>query len=67
MTSPAFEAARCPLCAEPNDCAAADGREHCWCFDAQLSPEALARIPEAAIGLVCICAKCGRGAGEPER
>ncbi len=65
MTSPALDATRCPLCAEPNACGPAAGQEHCWCFDVQLSPEALARIPEPALGLVCICANCGCGASEP--
>jgi hypothetical protein len=57
----ALDPARCPLCAQPNACGAAAGRDTCWCFDASLAPEALARIPARAIGVVCICAKCGRG------
>jgi hypothetical protein len=58
---------RCPLCAQPNACGAAAGEERCWCFDARLAPEALARISEEARGVVCICAKCGRGASAPPR
>jgi hypothetical protein len=45
----------------------AAGDESCWCFDAKLAPEALARIPEEARGLVCICAQCGSGARAPAR
>lgn len=59
MQKPALDPTRCPLCAGPNACGAAAGEERCWCFDAQLSSEALARIPEEALGVVCICAKCG--------
>jgi hypothetical protein len=62
----ALDPSRCPLCGEPNACGAAAGRETCWCFEARLAPEALARIPERALGVVCICAKCGRAeAGTP--
>jgi Cysteine-rich CWC len=61
MSEPALDPARCPICARPNECAAAAGREMCWCFEATLAPEVLARIPERALGLACICAKCGRG------
>lgn len=60
MTQPRLDPTRCPLCAEPNACGAAAGEERCWCFDVQLSPEALARVPEEALGRICICAKCGR-------
>ena len=59
MTEVPLDPARCPLCAEPNHCGVAAGEERCWCFDAALSAGALARIPEPARGLVCICAKCG--------
>jgi hypothetical protein len=54
---------RCPLCAQPNACGAAAGREECWCFAAALEPGALARIPERARGVACICAACGLGQG----
>lgn len=61
MTEAPLDAARCPLCDRPNACGAAAGREECWCFSATLAPEALARIPARALGVVCICAACGRG------
>jgi hypothetical protein len=60
MSEPAPDPTRCPLCAEPNACGMAAGEERCWCFDAQLAPGALARIPERARGVACICARCGR-------
>jgi hypothetical protein len=61
MSALALDPTRCPICAQSNECGAAAGREECWCFAATLAPAALARIPERALGLVCICAKCGRG------
>jgi Cysteine-rich CWC len=61
MSEPALDPAHCPLCAQPNECGAAAARETCWCFEATLAPAALARIPERALGAVCICASCGRG------
>jgi hypothetical protein len=61
MSEGQLDPTRCPLCGEANACGAAAGRAECWCFSAQLAPEALARIPERALGVMCICAKCGRG------
>jgi hypothetical protein len=55
-----LDPARCPLCGEPNACGMAAGEASCWCYGATLAPEALVRIPDAARGRVCICAKCGR-------
>jgi hypothetical protein len=60
MSERALDPTRCPLCGEANACGAAAGREDCWCFAATLAPDALARIPERARGVACICAKCGR-------
>ena len=55
---------RCPLCGGPNDCApAACGRfdTDCWCSRAAVSPDALARVPEAERGRACLCPRCARG------
>jgi len=55
------EAARCPLCGGPNDCApAACGRfdVECWCAHGRMPPEVLERIPEAQRGCACVCAAC---------
>ncbi|HEY8119867.1 MAG TPA: cysteine-rich CWC family protein [Myxococcota bacterium] len=62
-----LDPARCPLCAAPNACGMAAGEESCWCFEARLAPDALARIPEPARGVACICARCGGAASEPAR
>ncbi|RZL10379.1 MAG: hypothetical protein EOP40_06570 [Rubrivivax sp.] len=51
----------CPLCGGPNGCApAALGRFDvpCWCRDAKVSPEALARVPPHERGQSCLCARC---------
>jgi hypothetical protein len=58
-TSPdATDTERCPVCSGANDCGLARGASTCWCFDATLAPAALAAIPEAARGRVCICRGC---------
>jgi len=55
--------ARCPLCGAGNACAmtADPDAKHCWCFDAVMSTEALARVPPEAMGVACICARCASG------
>ncbi|MEJ7688568.1 MAG: cysteine-rich CWC family protein [Variovorax sp.] len=58
-------ASRCPLCGEANRCAMAVARETgapqppCWCLEAEFSPALLDRVPAAARGRACICARCG--------
>lgn len=55
---------RCPLCGEPNACAAAAAAAgggscgDCWCFHAKVADTALAQIPAAARGVACVCARC---------
>ncbi|MBT9513928.1 MAG: cysteine-rich CWC family protein [Acidovorax sp.] len=51
----------CPLCGGPNQCAMAAGLppESCWCMTQPIAPAALAAVPEAQRGQVCICAACG--------
>jgi hypothetical protein len=51
---------RCPLCGGPNDCGMAAGKSECWCFEAKISAEALAQVPEEAKGKVCVCRKCAK-------
>ena len=55
-------AQQCPLCGQPNQCAVAQGlpAEQCWCMTTQLSPAALARIPEEERRQRCICPACGQ-------
>lgn len=69
---PSLDASRCPVCGEANRCAIELERETgqpqgpCWCMQAGVSPEALARVPAEARGLACICARCARGAVAPQ-
>jgi hypothetical protein len=36
--------------------------ERCWCMDAVFSPSVMDKVPEAAKGKACICAKCAEEA-----
>jgi hypothetical protein len=38
--------------------AAGDPGARCWCSDVAISREALARLPEAARGVACVCRRC---------
>jgi len=55
------------LCGQPNRCAneieRATGvkQEACWCTQVEFSADLLARVPQAARRLACICARCARG------
>ncbi|MHB8948720.1 MAG: cysteine-rich CWC family protein [Rhodoferax sp.] len=57
---------RCPLCGQGNQCAGQLERETgigqppCWCNQATFGPELLARVPEQARRLSCICAACAQ-------
>ena len=53
----------CPLCGGDNRCGmAADPlAQGCWCRSAEFGA-AIALLPEAARGKVCICARCAREA-----
>lgn len=58
----------CPLCGGPNACGEASacrigqGKAECWCTNLKIAPETLARVPNAARNLVCICARCAAAA-----
>ena len=60
--------ARCPLCGQPNACAAqaaqASGQPQppCWCAQTSISPAALAALPPQAVGRACLCRACATGA-----
>ncbi|HEV8548868.1 MAG TPA: cysteine-rich CWC family protein [Polyangiaceae bacterium] len=56
--NPPLDPSRCPLCGEPNGCGMAAGTSSCWCMTATIAPAALERLPEAARGELCVCAKC---------
>jgi hypothetical protein len=49
---------KCPLCGAENACGMANGGETCWCFDVQIAPATLERIPPGARGVACICKAC---------
>lgn len=69
--APEIDPARCPLCGEPNRCAMELERETgqkqgpCWCVGATFGPELLQRVPAAAAGQACICARCAAAAAGP--
>jgi hypothetical protein len=51
----------CPLCGQPNGCAAAASGSFetaCWCREASFPPALLARVPVALQGRACICRAC---------
>jgi hypothetical protein len=58
------DAARCPLCGQPNRCAMEMERASgvaqgpCWCTNMDFTSELLARVPASALGTACICAAC---------
>ncbi|HEY0201776.1 MAG TPA: cysteine-rich CWC family protein [Burkholderiaceae bacterium] len=59
----ASDAHLCPLCGQPNQCAAAGGKNnalptHCWCFSTRIPAAALERLPSELRGQRCICAAC---------
>jgi Cysteine-rich CWC len=57
----------CPLCGGPNRCgpvAADDLDAPCWCTQATFPAALLARVPEAARGVACLCAACA-GMSDP--
>jgi hypothetical protein len=58
MTDTAPIATRCPVCGDDNACGAAAGQSTCWCFSAEISPEALAQVPAEQQGVACVCARC---------
>lgn len=56
----------CPLCGGANRCApaSAGGLDvACWCTQAVISPEALARVPANLVNKACLCPRCAAGLG----
>lgn len=59
--------ALCPLCGQPNRCAMELARETgvqqgpCWCTQVDFDAGLLARVPQPAQRLACICAACASG------
>jgi len=58
MSEAGFDPSRCPLCGESNECGMAAGRDECWCSSVTIEKATLDRLPEAARGVVCVCARC---------
>jgi hypothetical protein len=62
--TPLTDPGLCPLCGGDNRCAMEIERETgqaqppCWCMDATFTPALFERIPPAARGQACICARC---------
>lgn len=52
----------CPLCGQANQCAIVAGLPpaSCWCMQAVIAAEALARIPTEQRGQACVCPSCGQ-------
>jgi hypothetical protein len=63
QTADNLDPKRCPLCGNANECAMAGPAEKCWCFTAIISEAVLARVPDEARDLVCICARCAKETG----
>lgn len=59
-TGKKLDAAICPLCGEPNQCAmAADpNAAECWCEGVDFPVELLEKAPENAVRRTCVCQKC---------
>ena len=63
-TSLPTDPTRCPLCGGDNRCAmevqkaTGEPQPPCWCVTETFTPDLLARLPEAAQGQACICARC---------
>jgi hypothetical protein len=55
-----FCPANCPLCGRENECQSASSsyKGKCWCAREDFSPDLLARIPEEARNVVCVCRRC---------
>jgi uncharacterized protein (TIGR00290 family) len=58
LVSSETKPANCPLCGASNDCAAAEGRDSCWCFYERIPAEVQNRVPPYARNLACICQAC---------
>ncbi len=58
MSDVSFDLGRCPLCGESNECGMVAGRDDCWCTSVTIEKATLDRLPEAARGVVCVCARC---------
>lgn len=65
-----LKADHCPICGAPNGCAASACGTFdvkCWCAQARIGAEVLARVPEGLKGRACVCRRCAQelGPGNP--
>jgi hypothetical protein len=60
------DAAHCPVCGKPNQCAMeverSSGQKQppCWCTQVDFSAALLAQIPAESKGLACVCSDCAK-------
>jgi hypothetical protein len=65
MIAPTVDPRRCPLCANPNACAVAEGETTCWCFKQPVPRDVLAQVPPEARELACVCRLCASRRRDP--
>jgi hypothetical protein len=59
-----IDPARCPVCGNANACAmeveraTGEPQPPCWCTQVDFSGDWLARVPQEAQRVACICAAC---------
>jgi hypothetical protein len=61
MTSNNGDEARCPLCAQSNDCQQCTVSAYkgpCWCSAVKIPEALVARVPAELRGRACICRAC---------
>lgn len=67
VPSAPLNAPLCPICGQPNECAAsASGRfaAECWCLTFTFSQALLARVPPDLERRACICRRCAEQGNE---
>jgi hypothetical protein len=43
----------------------AEGKTSCWCFEATIAPEVIARVPAEARDRACVCRGCASAESAP--
>jgi hypothetical protein len=64
--SPPAETA-CPICGEPNQCAAAQSGSFdkpCWCMEVEFTEQVLSKLPAGDAGVACVCRACAITGGQ---
>lgn len=60
-----FPPDRCPLCGESNACGNVAGRASCWCQTTTIPRSVLERLPDDAVNVACVCARCAAELDRP--